>query len=103
MGDLTINVTKWYHLALALAPVISLIIVSVMWVDVRYLHKEIADNRFIELQIKIAEGHIQDYHRFIDSGGKPSPLERMKYESDADQLKKLIDEKNKNLGIGNIE
>lgn len=73
-----------------------------MWFDTRYMHKEISDTRYIELQIKIVERNVKDYHRMVESGETPSPREELDFEMDKDQLKFLMNERNKILGIGDL-
>ncbi len=73
-----------------------------MWVDTRYMHTDISDTRFIELQIRIVQGHIRDYTRIIDSGSSPTANDTVAYEMDVDQLKNLMAERNKILGIGGL-
>ncbi len=70
--------------------------------DTRYMHKEMSDTRFIELQIRIVEGHVRDYNRIIDADGTLSAEDQMKREMDMDQLKNLMMERNKILGIGDL-
>jgi len=99
MPEININLTKWYHFVVATAPVVAMFATGLMWVDTRYMHRQISDTRFIELQIKIVEGHIGSYHRIIDSGGILTATEKMKLELDMAQLKNLSAERNKVLGI----
>jgi len=102
MANVTINLTKWYHFVLAAVPLIAMIATALMWVDTRYMHREISDTRFIELQIRIIEGHVRDYNRIIDADGTLSAADQMKREMDMDQLKNLMLERNKILGIGDL-
>lgn len=73
-----------------------------MWVDTRYMHKEISDTRFIELQIKIVERNIKDFHRLMESGVELSPSEQLELEMERDQLKFLTNERNKILDLGGL-
>lgn len=102
MPDIKINLTKWYHFVVATVPVIAMIATGFMWMDTRYMHKEISDTRFIELQIRIVEGHIRDHTRVIDAGGQVSADDTVKHTMDIDQLKNLMNERNKILGIGGL-
>ncbi len=102
MANVTINLTKWYHFVLAAVPLIAMIATALMWVDTRYMHREISDIRFIELQIRIIDGHVRDYNRIIDADGTLSAEDQMKREMDMDQLKNLMMERNKILGIGDL-
>ncbi len=99
MPDININLTKWYHFAIAAAPVVAMFATGLMWIDTRYMHRNISDTRFIELQIKIVEGHVSSYNRILDSGGQLTASEKMKLELDMNQLKNLTTERNKLLGI----
>ena len=104
MAELNINLTKWWHYLIAavstLGPIIAFCGTAWMWLDTRYMHREISDTRYIELQMKIIEGHIRDYNRIVAGGGTPSPDDVMNYELDLDQLKNLQQERNRILGIG---
>lgn len=90
------------NIVLKFLPLIATVLTIGLWVDTRYMHKEISDGRFIELQIKILEGNITAYHRVKDAGGELSAEEKMKYDMDKEQLKNLMAERNKILGIGDI-
>ena len=102
MPDVKINLTKWYHFVVAIVPVVAMIATGFMWMDTRYMHKEISDTRFIELQIRIVEGHIRDYNRIVDNNGDLSADDVFENEMDVDQLKNLMAERNKILGIGGL-
>lgn len=102
MANVTINLTKWYHFVVAAVPLVAMIATALMWVDTRYMHREISDIRFIELQIRIIEGHVKDYNRIIDTNGTLSAEDQMNREMDIDQLKNLMFERNKILGIGDL-
>ena len=102
MPNITINVKKWYAIILATLPVIGAISTGLMWIDTRYMHREISDTRFIELQIKIIEGHIKDYNRILDAGESLSSEDQIRYEMDREQLKDLTKERNRILGIGEL-
>jgi len=102
MPNITINVKKWYAIVLAILPLVGAISTGVMWIDTRYMHKEISDTRFIELQIKIIEGHIKDYNRILDAGGTLSAEDQIRFEMDREQLKDLTKERNRILGIGEM-
>jgi hypothetical protein len=41
MSNVTINVTKWYHFALAIGSVVVMLSGSVAWVDSRYTHRNV--------------------------------------------------------------
>ena len=102
MPEVNLSLTKWWHYlvatAAALGPVITLLVSAWLWFDTRYMHREISDTRFIELQIKIVQGHIRDYHRLDE----PSPEDTTNYELDVDQLKNLQQERNRILGIATL-
>lgn len=102
MSGVSINLTKWYHFVLATVPVVSLIATSLMWMDTRYMHKEMSDTRFVELQIRIVEGHIRDYTRVRDNGDVLSATDEIKLNMDLAQLQNLMVERNRMLGIGGL-
>ena len=96
------RLVKWYHFTIGTIPLLAAIGTTLMWIDTRYMHRDISDTRFIELQIKIVEGHIRDYHRVIESGGSLSVEDQMKFDLDKDQLLKLRAERDRILGIGQL-
>lgn len=102
MPEVNVSLTKWWHWLTAvvatLGPIVALLSATALWVDTRYMHREISDTRFIELQIKIVDGHIRDYHR-LDS---PSQEDTMKYNLDFEQLKNLQRERNRILGLDSL-
>ncbi len=102
MPNLSINLTKWYHFVFAIVPVISMILTAGLWLDTRYMHKEMSDTRFIELQIRIVEGHIRDITRIRDAGSELSANDEIKLAMDLAQLQNLMLERNKTLGIGSL-
>ena len=102
MPNLSINLTKWYHFILAVVPLVAMIATGMLWLDTRYMHKEMSDTRFIELQIRIVEGHIRDITRIRDAGGELSANDEIKLAMDLAQLENLLIERNKSLGIGSL-
>jgi len=103
MPEVTINLSKWYHFVLGSLPLLAFIGTALMWIDTRYMHKEISDTRFIELQIKIVQGQVRDAHRRLEDGKTLSADELIQFELDKDQLKFLMGERNRLLGIGDDE
>ena len=102
MPEIKINLSKWYHYIMELAPLVAMIATGLMWIDTRYMHRQISDTRFIELQIKIIDGHLNEYNRILDSGGTLTAAEQTKYEMNKHQLQNLTEERNKILGIGSL-
>ncbi len=100
--NINIDIKKWYHFILKAVPVIAMIATASMWIDTRYMHKEISDTRFIELQIRIVQGHIRDYTRIVDANGTITANDEVQHIMDIDQLKNLMAERNKILGIGGL-
>lgn len=97
-----VRLFKFYRRVLDFLPLVAMLFTLGIWVDTRYMHKEISDIRFIELQIKILDGQIKDYHRIVDAGGRLTADEKVKYDSDLQQLRNLMSERNKILGIGDM-
>ena len=102
MPEIKFSLTKWWHYLAAfvatMGPIITFTVSGWLWLDARYMHREISDTRYISLQIQIVQGHIRDYHR-IET---PSPEDTTNYELDLDQLKNLQQERNRILGIGGL-
>lgn len=102
MPDLNINLTKLGTFIKVIVPVIAMVATAGMWIDTRYMHQDISNTRFIELQIRIVQGHIRDYTRIVDADGIISANDTVQHEMDIDQLKNLMAERNKILGIGGL-
>ncbi len=100
--NINIDLKKWYSIILKSVPVLAMIATAFMWVDTRYMHRDISNTRFIELQIRIVQGHIRDYTRIVDSNGVITASDTVQHEMDKDQLKNLMAERNKILGIGGL-
>lgn len=102
MTGFTLNLSKWYHGVIAILPVLALIGSFWLWLDTRYMHKEISDNRFIQLQIDIVSGQLMDYNRIIDEGRELSAKELQDYDMYKFRLQMLEQERSKKLGIGDL-
>lgn len=81
-------------------PMIGFLGTAALWVDTRYMHRQISDTRFIDLQIRLIENRISIYQRMIDRQEPLTESERMDYDVSVEQLKDLLRERNKLLGIG---
>ena len=90
---------SWLNKVLSVLPLIALLSTSLMWIDTRYLHRDISDTRYIDLQIKIVQGHTRDYERMKDSGIKISANDESNYRIDMKQLEYLMVERNRTLGL----
>lgn len=101
-SGININLSKWYHGVIAIMPLIALLGSGWFWLDTRYMHKEISDTRFIELQIKIVEGNVKAYNRIIAEGIVLGPQDQLEFDMEKDQLRFLMTERNKILGIGGL-
>ena len=102
MADFNINVTKIGSFLKVVVPLAAMMATMGMWIDTRYMHQDISNTRFIELQIRIVQGHIRDYTRIVDAEGDISANDVVQHEMDKDQLKNLMDERNKILGLGGL-
>lgn len=103
MSNVTINLTKWYHFVLGAIPLLALVGTTIMWIDTRYMHREISDTRFIEMQLRLVQMQVRHYNSRIRAGEVLTPEETIQFELDKDQLKLLLGERNKILGIGDQE
>ena len=102
MAGVTINLSKWYHGLIAALPLLALLGSFALWLDTRYMHREISDTRFIELQIKIVERTVQDYNRRIDAGEVLNAQDQLDFEMEKAQLMFLMNERNKVLDLGGL-
>lgn len=103
MSNVTINLTKWYHFVLGAIPLVAVIATTIMWIDTRYMHREISDTRFIEMQLRLVQMQVRQYNTRIKAGEVLTPEEQIQFDLDKDQLKLLLAERNKILGIGEDE
>ena len=102
MPNITINMPKVFNFIKVIVPVVAMVATAGMWIDTRYMHRDISNTRFIELQIRIVQGHIRDYTRIVDANGVITASDNVQHEMDMDQLKNLMSERNKILGIGGL-
>ena len=102
MAGITINLAKWWHGLIAALPILALVGSFALWLDTRYMHREISDTRFIELQIRIVQGNVRSFNRRIDNGEELNSQETLEFEMEKDQLKFLMNERNKILDIGGL-
>lgn len=84
---------------LNLLQVISLIGMFFMWVDARYMHSEIANTRYVDLQIKITQSNIREYNRIKEMGVMTDPSDDTQYVLDLKELQLLMAQRNKILGL----
>ena len=94
-----IDITKLVKTLIAVLPLLALAGTGAMWVDTRYIHKQISDTRYIDLQIKIVQGHMRDYERLKDQGATLSSTDESNYQTDKRQLDHLLTERNRMLGL----
>lgn len=97
---MTQNIRVWFHWLLAILPLVTAVATTAMWVDTRYMHKEISDTRYIDLQIKIIQAQIRNYEQRKDSNQPMSTMDHTSYTLDMQQLNQLLIERNRLLGIG---
>ena len=100
--SIKIDIPKMLNFFKIIVPVIAMVATAGMWIDTRYMHQDISNTRFIELQIRIVQGHIRDYTRIVDSDGVITASDTVQHEMDKEQLKNLMSERNKILGLGGL-
>lgn len=83
-----------------IVPILAFIGTLSLWVDTRYMHKELSDTRFIEIQMALVKRDLKDYERSIDFGHIVTEEEKRIYELQKKQLENLTTERNKVLGLG---
>lgn len=86
--------------ATVVIPLVTLMATTAMWVDTRYMHREISDTRFIDLQIQILEMSIVEYENKINNELPVTMDETRRYNLNVDQMKNLMKERTNTLGIG---
>mgnify|MGYP001827460613 CR=1 FL=1 len=106
MPEVNLSLTKWWHWLTAavatLGPIIAAAATLCLWVDTRYMHRNISDTRHIDTQIMVVQGHLRDYARIIDAGGELSTQDKINFDLDKIRLQHLTTERNKLLGIGDL-
>lgn len=100
---ITINLTKWWHAAIAAAPLLALIATFALWVDTRYMHKHIQARQNVEIQLDIAKYRVKQYMLMEKNGIALTVDEEMDYEARQRQVEDLEEEKNCLLGISKCE
>ena len=98
--NVTLNLTKWWHFVATIVPVVGLIISAMFWMDVRYMHKEISDNRHIELQYKIVTVQMNKYHQMQADKIQLTPAQITAFKALEIEFIFLETERNKLMGIG---
>lgn len=96
------KLSKVYTEILRALPLLALLGTAILWIDTRYMHREISDTRFIELQIKIVRDNVQEYNRRIDNGEEFGAQEQLEFDMEKDQLRFLMNERNKILDLGGL-
>jgi hypothetical protein len=76
-------------------PLIALAVTMVLWVDTRYMHKQVSDIRYTNLQIQVLEGQVSAYHKLTS----PTADETLEYERLKERLTQHREEWNDILGI----
>ena len=91
---------KWLKWAINIVPLLAAIFTTVLWVDTRYMHKDISDARFIDMQMAMYERYVKVHERRIDREGyKPSEEEKREYDLMVNALTEMEKARNKVLGL----
>ena len=98
MPQVTISLSKWYHWLIASLTLLAILGSMIAWVDTRHMHKDIADIRFLDVQILIINGHILDYTRITN----PTTADTIAYDLSRDQLNLLTARRSEELGLGDL-
>lgn len=80
-------------------PLIMMLVAGAMWLDARYMHKQLSDVRYLELQIRINEMEVSDLEDRIDAGEQLTSEEKRLYDIYIGQIETLMKERNRQLGI----
>lgn len=93
------RIVKAARASAAILGVVAMLVPAVRWVDSRYMHNDIANIRYIDLQILITEKNVRDYQRLVDTQALITAADETNYHLDVDTLKSLKQERNKLLGL----
>ena len=97
-------IKKWYKRLILFGPVlgtlVGMMITGALWLDTRYMHKEISDLRHIDTQMLLLEMRIEMYGKIEEAGGTLSVNEKIKYDMYKDQLKEIMKVRQEIMDIG---
>jgi len=96
---ITVNISKWWHAVIAATPLLAMVATTAMWIDTRYMHREISERQYINLQYDMIEYHVRSYKKLIEEGHDLTVDEEMDYEARQRQLEFLEDERNRIMGL----
>ena len=102
MSGVTINLSKWYHGLVAALPVLALIGSFWLWLDTRYMHKEISDNRHLVLQMDVINLQLMEFNRMIDAGADLSAQQQQEFDMLKFRLQLLEKERQDSLQLGGL-
>jgi hypothetical protein len=83
----------------AILGVVTMITPLILWVDDRYMHNDIANIRYIDLQINLIEKNLRDYQRLVDTRAIVTAADETNYQLDISSIRELQKQRNKMLGI----
>lgn len=98
MSEITIDLKKWYRIIIKSIPIIAVVATATMWIDARHMHKDIADIRWLDVQILIINGHILDYTRIEN----PDAADDVAFRISLDRLNFLTEERSQKLGLESL-
>jgi hypothetical protein len=101
MSGLTVK-TLLFQYMLPLAPVFAMFATLWLWFDSRYMHKEMSNARYIDSQIRVVQIELDVFHRVVDSGEVLTSKQQSRYEALHAELSNLQEERNRQLGIGDL-
>lgn len=88
---------KWF---IDLLPVLALIGTGLLWIDSRYMYRNISDARHVEIQLQMYERELKRYERRVDNNGYiPSSEETREYDVLKQQVMLLTKQRNKIIGL----
>lgn len=100
MGTNRERLKKILTIGAGIIPILTFVGSLVLWVDNRYMLKQISDTRFIDLQISIVQGSLRDYERLSKNQLIIDKMDETEYELQKQRLMLLEQERNRLLGIG---
>lgn len=93
------NLKKAVAIVLTVIPILSALWTTIIWIDTRYMHKEISDIRFVDVQLIVAQGHMRDYERMISKGMIMTEEEKTEYDLEKQKYIYLTQERDKLMGL----
>lgn len=94
------NRARYIKVILTVLPFIFTMASGLLWIDTRYMHKEMAEAQYAEIQLVLYTRSLKFYERKIDKEGYvPSTEETREYNLLLKTVEALTEKRNESLGL----